>query len=284
MIGLAGLGFLGRGIALCLQQHGIHVVALDSRVRVSHSELLTLASSPEDLGPCEFVIESISEDLSAKEALFDELEKHVGATVPIVSNTSAIPISVLQARRKHPGRFAGMHWAPPAEHTRFLEIVRGDQTDDATIQQTVALALELEKEPGIVNKDIPGFVANRLAYALYREALHLLEEGVADLETIDLLCKNSLGLWAPICGPFRWMDITGGPALYASAMERIVPTLSNESGVPATMQELRESNGYFYSRNVESDEEWQAKLNQSARLSRSQIHRSNENPVPENDR
>ncbi len=245
-VGVAGLGFLGRGIAACFQNHGFHVIALEPKPTIAGSDTLKLASGAAQMRDCELIVETITEDLAAKDALFRELEQHVGPAVPITSNTSSIPISLLQANRKHPQRFAGMHWCPPAETTLFMEIIRGNQTDDATIQRVVDISLELGKEPGIVSKDVPGFVANRLAYAMYREALHLLEEGVADIETIDLLCKNSLGLWTPMCGPFRWMDKTGGPALYAKAMERIIPTLSNETGVPATMEKFRATNGLFY--------------------------------------
>lgn len=233
-IGVAGLGFLGRGIATCCLEHGFRVVGLEPDP-VSIPEQVVLATGAADLANCEVIIETITEDLAAKQALYDELELYVPFTVPIASNTSAFPITLLQANRKHPGRFVGMHWAPPAQSTRFMEIVRGDETDEETINKIVALARELDKEPGILQKDIPGFVANRLAYAIYREALYLLETGVADIETIDLLCKHSLGLWSATCGPFRWMDITGGPALYAKAMETILPTLSNQSEVPKAM-------------------------------------------------
>ncbi len=263
-IGLAGLGFLGKGISICLQEHGFHVIGLDPTAKLANSENFTLAGGAEDFRECELVVESITEDFAAKASLYDEIEKHVDASVPICSNTSSIPISLLQAKRKHPNRFAGMHWSPPAQTTPFMEIIRGDQTDDVTVQKIVAISQDLDKEPGIVQKDIPGFVANRLAYAIYREAIHLLEEGVADLETIDLLCKNSLGLWAPVCGPFRWIDTTGGPGIYAKAMERIMPTLSNETEVSKTMRERRENNERFYPHNEEIAEEWKARFQAQA--------------------
>ena len=274
-IGLAGLGFLGRGIATCLIEHGLHVIALESNAEALKSapvsKLLVLAKTAQDLAGCEFVIESVTEDLSTKQILFDELEKFVAPSVPITTNTSAIPITLLQNGRRYPHRFAGMHWAPPAQATRFLEIIRGDLTDDVTLQKVAALAKELGKEPGIVQKDVPGFVANRIAYAMYREALHLLEEGVADAATIDLLCRNSLGLWTPLCGPFRWMDITGGPALYAKGMERIVPTLSNRSSVPDTILQMQANddrgtqNGRgFFSYEPGDAETWQANLQKQA--------------------
>ncbi len=265
------MGLLGRGIALCLMDHGFHVIALEPNEAawqaVPARDLLTRAQSAQDLAPCELVIESISEHFQAKQALFAELEEFVGAAVPIGSNTSSIPITLLQTGRKHPQRFAGMHWTTPAEATRFMEIIRGEQTDDASIESFVALARELDKAPGIVQKDIAGFVANRIAYAMYREALHLLEEGVADAETIDLLCRHSMGLWTPVCGPFRWIDITGGPALYATAMERITPTLYSEVTISETMRRMQESddrgskNGRGFYQYADGDDSlWQKRL------------------------
>lgn len=255
-------------------EHGFHVVALEPNAAVwpliARSEGLIQAQDAKDFVRCELVIESITENLSAKEALYEELEQHVGPSVPIASNTSGFPITLLQKQRRYPNRFAGMHWASPANATRFLEIIRGDLTDDRTIKQVEALATELGKEPATV-RDVPGFVANRIAYAMYREAIHLVEEGVADVPTIDLLCRHSLGLWAAFCGPFRWMDITGGPALYATAMDTIVPSLSNEAETPRTMQQMKKDdrrgtqNGQgFYTYAPGDDAEWQKKLREHA--------------------
>ncbi len=94
------------------------------------------------------------------------------------------------------------------------------------------------KEPSLVQKDVPAFIVNRLGYAMYREAMHLLEAGVADVETIDRSCRNALGLWATLCGPFRWMDLTGGPALYARAMGGVLATLSSATELPALLDGL----------------------------------------------
>lgn len=296
-IGLAGLGFLGRGIATCLLARGFHVVTFDpapaaaetlatyigtAATEIAHftgdasalanwTGRLTHAQGPAAFEDCELIIESITEDFAAKQALFDVLEEHTGPTVPIASNTSALPISLLQASRKHPERFAGMHWASPAYATRFLEIVQGDQTNSATIDSIARIAAELGKDATVVKKDVPGFIANRIAYAMYREALHLLEIGVADVETIDRACRNSLGLWTALCGPFRWIDITGGPALYGKAMETIIPTLSNETQVPATLQGMQNNddrgtlNGHgFYSYAPGSAAAWQTALYEHA--------------------
>jgi 3-hydroxybutyryl-CoA dehydrogenase len=296
-IGLAGLGFLGRGIATCLLARGFHVIAFDpapgaeqtftTYIEAAREEIASFAGSsasladwperfkraqtPADFRDCELIIESITEDLAAKRALFELLEEHVSSETPIASNTSSLPITLLQAGRKYPERFAGMHWASPAYATRFLEIIQGGQTNAATIASIVRIAIELGKDPAVVKKDVPGFIANRIAYAMYREALHLLETGVADAETIDRVCCNSLGLWTALCGPFRWMDITGGPALYGKAMEAIIPSLSNESQMPAAMQRMRDNdargtlNGRgFYTYAPGSAAQWQAALYEHA--------------------
>jgi 3-hydroxybutyryl-CoA dehydrogenase len=278
--GIAGLGLLGRGIASCLLAHGITVIAYDvspdvrekarqsisaaigeliergycdRSLRDGWSDLYIEVVSLDDFSRCNFLIESIAESPQAKSELFDQLEAIVAADTPIASNTSALPITLLQRDRKHPERFVGMHWAEPAHATRFLELIRGEQTSDACMQAAAALALRLGKDPSIVQQDIPGFIANRLGYAMYREACYLLTTGVADAETIDRSFRNSVGLWASLFGPFRWIDLTGGPALYGRAMTAVLPTLSNEVEVPEPMRSMmrqgvggmRDGHGFF---------------------------------------
>jgi len=264
-IGIAGLGFLGRGIAACLLVRGFRVVgftpevsafaavrkyiqdaaeemvaahAVPTSVAESWSDRYTETASLRDFAACEFVIESVLEDLEVKNQVFDQLEEVVGVDVPIASNTSALPITLLQSARRHPARFLGMHWAEPAYATRFMELIRGDQTGDAAFEKAIALAQKIGKDPALVQKDVPGFIVNRLGYAMYREALHLLESGVADAESIDRAFSNAFGLWSTFCGPFRWIDITGGPVLYAKAMRGVLPTLSNASELPEAMEKM----------------------------------------------
>ncbi len=297
-IGLAGLGLLGRGIAACLLAHGFRVIAF-TRSQATHDsarryivraigDLVRRAGFPAELveqwptryeavdslerfGQCGFVIESVVEDLAAKQRVFDEIEAVVGPDVPIASNTSALPISRLQGRRRHPRRFLGMHWAEPSHATRFMELVRGDQTSAAAMEAAVALAEAIGKEPSMVQKDVPAFIVNRIGYAMYREALNILEMGVADVETVDRSCRNALGLWATMCGPFRWMDLSGGPALYAKAMEGVLPTLSNSTELSPKLVELAETdargiaNGRgFYQYTEEDARKWEALFREHA--------------------
>lgn len=263
-VGVAGLGLLGRGIVTCLLAHGFRVVAVDpsadsraaAREHVAHGlddlverggfpsaivgEWPTRYSDGDDVAAfadCDFVIESIFENLAAKQALFDRIEAVVGPRVPIASNTSALPISTLQSTRRNPERFVGTHWAEPCHVTRFLEVIRGDWTDEETARAALDLGKRCGKDPTLVKKDTDGFIVNRLGYAMFREAFWLLENGVADVESIDRAFRNALSVWANIAGPFRWMDLTGVPA-YAAVMERMFPKLSKSDEVPETIKAL----------------------------------------------
>ena len=293
VIGVAGLGLLGRGIVTSFLSHGFRVIALelspdvqaDARQYIESGirELVarggmdqsllrewagryTVTMSVADLAPCAFVVESIFEDPHAKRALYEQLERTVGPAVPIASNTSALPISALQRDRVHPQRFIGMHWAMPCHLTRFLEVIRGEQTNDETVEATLALGRRAGKDPSLVQKDVEGFIVNRVAYAAYREALWLLENGVADVETIDRSIRNARSVWANIAGPFRWMDMSG-LAGYAAVMERLFPKLSCETSVPKVMRDLIDSgakgmaNGRgFYEYTPDEVERWRKLL------------------------
>lgn len=292
-IGVVGLGFMGRGIAASLLAHGFEVVALEREptrctqaTKYIDDALLEMrtfgllpASAPSDwrdhfhatqdlanLSGCNFVIESIQEDLSAKVPIYRAMEEHLAPDVPIASNTSALPISELQRTSAYPNRLIGMHWGEPCYLTRFLEVIRGSQTDQPTVDRTVALGRRLDKDPAVVQRDVDGFIVNRLAYAMYREAFWLLENEVADVETIDRAFSHAISVWANIAGPFRWMDLTGLPA-YAAVMQRLFPKLSCDQSTPQLMKDLVASgaegvaNGRgFYQYSAEEAEHWRRKL------------------------
>ena len=297
-IGVAGLGLLGRGIAAALLAHGFKVIGFTTGeytydrakdyISKAIRELIAQANFPDSLeetwrerlveteslsqfAGCGFVIESVVEDVSIKNDVFDQIEGVVDAQIPIASNTSAIPITLLQKKRKHPERFLGMHWAEPAYASRFLELIRGEWTTNDALSAALDLGKRVGKEPCIVQRDIPGFIVNRLGYAMYREAVNLLEMGVGDVETIDRGFRNACGLWATLCGPFRWIDITGGPALYATAMKNVLPSLCNSSDLPRTLQDKLAGQEHgvlngrgFYSYQPEDAAHWEALLHKHA--------------------
>lgn len=267
--GLIGLGLMGRGIATCLLANGFEVVAYNRTARrassaVRHIEQALeelaarkvvrraalrdwrrrfhLVRSLDGLAPCRFVLESVKEDLALKRDIFDRLESVIPDDAVIASNTSSIPISVLQQGRRNPARFIGMHWGEPAQVMRYLEVIPGKVTSAETVDRTLSLGRLCGKEPSLLRQDIRGFISNRMMYAMIREAFHIVESGIADIETVDRSFRNDIGYWATIAGPFRWMDLTGIPA-YATVMEGLLPQLSNARKVPKLMRDTVASGG-----------------------------------------
>ena len=263
-VGVVGLGLMGQGIVSCLLAYGHEVICFDTdrkrfgqtakHVKAALAELkaqklvkansgprwrerFQTASSLSQLAPCEIVIESVREDLELKRSIYAELEGCVGAKTIIASNTSSLPISLLQAGRVNPSRYIGMHWGEPAQIMRYLEIVPGEKTSKATVHAALRFGVSCGKEPAVLKQDIRGFLSNRMMYAMLREACYLVESGIADIETVDQSFRNDIGWWALLAGPFRWMDLTGIPA-YATVMEGLLPELSNDIDVPVMMQRM----------------------------------------------
>lgn len=256
VVGVLGLGLMGRSICAALLSREITVIAFDTRTDIaadvesgidtalgdlkyakdwrSHFQM---ASTMDDFATCDYVVESLPEELPLKHLVLKELEAILPVTTPIASNTSALPITLIQEPLKNPERVIGMHWAEPCHLTRFLEVIRGEKTNDTTTEITMELGKRLGKDPSLVQRDVPGFIVNRLGYAMYREAFWLLENGVADIETIDRSFVNAISVWANVAGPFRWMDLTG-LAAYAKVMKSLFPELSQATEPPQLIEDL----------------------------------------------
>ena len=288
-VGVVGIGYMGRSIVAAILAHtgsSTHVVCYDNSetaekkcrdyVKAGIEELikrlptysaatsdgwesrLTFVDSLAEFYPCDFIIESVFENFDLKQSVFDEIEAVVGPEVSIASNTSAIPITKLQKPRMVPGRFLGMHMMAPVQVSKFLEVVKGEMTNEGALEPAVQLGKAMGKEPTRVMKDIRGFIINRLAYAVYREAFHLLEEGVGTVEDIDQGFLNTMGQWGSLMGPFRWMDITGVPP-YRAVMEDLNRDLSNNPNCPETMKKVAaQPGGTFHGMDREEVDKWQA--------------------------
>ena len=216
-----------------------------------------------DLANHELVIESIVEDVAVKKRLYQQLEMILSPSAIIGSNTSAIPVTLLQEGLDHPERLLGIHWGEPAHVLRFLEVICGAQSDVKYAEKVMALAEGWGKEPSLVRKDIRGFITNRLMYAMMREAFHLVENGYASYEDIDRACRNDFGYWITFAGIFRFMDLTGVPA-YLNVMKDLFPELDNSTKAPVLMEKLVAagakgvSNAHgFYPYTKESAEKWE---------------------------
>lgn len=224
---------------------------------------IAITNNVADLAGHEVVIESITEDVEAKKAVYHALETVLSSTAIIGSNTSAIPVSVLQAGLQHPGRMLGIHWAEPAHITRFMEVICGKDSELKYAEQIVKLAEGWGKEPSLLRKDIRGFITNRIMYAMLREAFNLVESGYATVEDVDRSLRNDLGYWITFAGPFRFMDLTGIPA-YLTVMKDLFPDLDNRQTTPEMMEKLVASGARgisnaqgFYPYTPESAEAWE---------------------------
>jgi 3-hydroxybutyryl-CoA dehydrogenase len=200
--------------------------------RLTFTTDLDAAAADADL-----VIEAALEDLDVKRELFARLDKITPAHAILTTNSSAIMSSQLADATGRPDRVANMHFFNPALVMRCVEVVRGPATSDATVDAVVTLAEHLGKQPVLLRKEIPGFVANRILGAARDEAISLLEQGVASVEDIDAACRTALGY--PM-GPFELMDLTGIDIGYRAKLARHAVT-GDDGDLPSrTVTELVE--------------------------------------------
>jgi 3-hydroxybutyryl-CoA dehydrogenase len=291
-LGVVGLGLMGTSITTCLLAAGHPVSGVEpnrKRLRRVPQEVLNhlqamraeglLRGSPREivrrlrvggdvsiLEGSELIVEAITESVAAKKKVIRDLETRLSCTPIISTNTSAIPVSILQQGAKHPERILGIHWAEPAHITRFMEIVCGRHTDPKFAEQVRGLAQQWGKEPSILRRDIRGFITNRCFYALLREAFHLVESGYASIEDVDRSLRNDLGYWITFAGPFRFMDLTGIPA-YEAVMLDLFPELNNRTTIPALMKKIVSSGAKgisnakgFYKYSAQEAKRWEERF------------------------
>ncbi|MER8026813.1 3-hydroxyacyl-CoA dehydrogenase family protein [Glutamicibacter protophormiae] len=154
----------------------------------------------------DLVIEAAVERLDIKEQIFAQLGQATPAHAILATNSSTLPSSRIAAASGRPELVCNMHFFNPALVMKCVEVVRNEQTSDATVQAVTEVAKRLAKQPVLVNKEIPGFIANRMMGAINREALDLAAAGVASIEDIDTTARTALG--HPM-GPFELMDLVG---------------------------------------------------------------------------
>lgn len=154
----------------------------------------------------DFIIEAVIEDLEVKRDLFGRISRLSRKDAILATNSSNLVSSKLTDVTDHPERLLNLHYFNPALVMQLVEVVRGSHTSEETVETAVEFAKRTEKCPIVIRKEIAGFVANRINAAVTREALSLLEKGIATVEDIDTACEKGLGY--PM-GPFRLMDLTG---------------------------------------------------------------------------
>ena len=183
----------------------------------------------------DLVVETVTEDLALKQKIFAEMEKLSRPGVPLTSNSSSFPISEIGKGLASQDRMMGLHFFMPAHLIPLVEVVRSVHTDVALAEKVGALMSELGKRPVQVKKDVIGFLGNRIQGALMREALWLIEEGVASPEDIDATVRLSFGFRYAAAGPITQKEHAGWDTTCAVA-KIIWPDLNNSDGPPPVLQ------------------------------------------------
>lgn len=157
----------------------------------------------------DFVIECIPENMELKQDLFARLEALCSEDTIFATNTSVMSITEIAAKAKNKSRIVGSHFWNPPYLIPLVEVVKSDYTSDEVMDKTMELLKKVNKHPIRVNKDVPGFVANRLQHALWREAISIVENGIADAATVDEAIKFGFGIRLPKLGPMENADMVG---------------------------------------------------------------------------
>lgn len=192
----------------------------------------------EALSSTNFVIEAVPEKIDLKKSVLADVEKHVGDDVIIASNTSGIPITAIAEALAKPARFIGMHWSNPPHVIPMIEVVPGDKTDATVANRLIEIVHAFGYE-AVYEKEKAGFVENRVLYAILRECLALVDEGIISQKDLDVCVKWGIGYKLAVVGPMRLLDMAGLD-IYTSVASYLNPDLSNTEGVPSFISELVE--------------------------------------------
>lgn len=256
---VVGSGTMGPGIAATLARAGVVVRVYDisdqaiENAKASYAMVngvLETVGTPkseggsvsfgtdlaESVADTELVIEAIPERLELKKTLLSELEGGlVGDDVIIASNTSGIPITTMSEGMRVPGRLIGMHWSNPPHLIPMIEVIPGAATDPALVERLVAIVKAFDYVP-VVEKETPGFVENRVLYAILRECLDLLEKGIVTPEGLDACVKWGIGYKLSVVGPTRLLDMAGLD-IYKAVSSYLNADLADRKDTPAMIEE-----------------------------------------------
>jgi 3-hydroxybutyryl-CoA dehydrogenase len=269
-VAIIGAGYMGGGIAQTLVMGGAQCVLIDrdsSSAEAGYTRVIDQAADFERKGyfepgsaarvaerlswsgnlaeavaDADLIFEVVFENFDVKTAVLTEIERYARAGAIIASNTSAIPIGDMAAVLAKPERFFGIHWFNPAQLLPGIEIIPGAASDPSLVAGLVELLTAAGKEPAVV-PDTPGFVCNRLQFALFKEAALMVEEGHVSAEQIDIVVKASFGFRLALYGPFAVADMAGLD-VYANSYDTLARELGERFTVPNSLRERVENGDY----------------------------------------
>ncbi|MFJ7969841.1 3-hydroxyacyl-CoA dehydrogenase family protein [Psychrobacillus sp. NPDC096389] len=295
-VSIIGCGTMGHSIALsaawaglAVKVYGINEKDLENADKGLHSKLkvmtdnevfdeetarqirekITLSISLEEtIANSTFIFEVIPEVLDMKKEMYKKIESMISEEVVIASNTSGFKPSLLAEEMQNPNRFVVTHFWNPAHLIPLVEVVKGEQTDEQTVERAMQVIKDMNKQPILLNKEIPGFIGNRLQYALFREAQSLLDAGVATKEDIDAAVTYSIGRRLPVTGPLMSADM-GGLDVFSAISNYLFEDLSTDQKSGTVLTKLVEEKK-FGDKSGEGFYNWEADFSEQKNAEREQ--------------
>lgn len=276
-VAVIGAGLMGHGIAQVFAVAGHPVTIYDPSAAALDKVVGRIAANLELLGKdmaaahrvapratikdavkgASFIVEAAPEDLAIKQAIFAEIEADAAPDATLASNTSVIPITAIMGKLKRRERALGTHWWNPPYLVPLVEVIGTAWTSSAVIERTIELHRSVGKTPVYVQKDVTGFIGNRLQHALWREAISLVENGVCDAETVDIVVKASFGRRLAVLGPIENADLVGTD-LTLAIHKTVLPDIDRRSE-PSPYLEKLVSEGRLGFKSGEGFRTWTAK-------------------------
>ncbi len=263
-----GAGLMGRGIAQVFSRNPEYTVVLydivDNNVMAQvRDELMSFvdqgiaeqAAAEEQLSRISFtteltkelcqstdlVVEAVFENMELKQGIFEKLEELCRTDTIFCTNTSVMSPTEISARVQHKERFVGTHFWNPATLIPLVEVVKANGSSDEVAQQVYDILEKVQKKPVICQRDVPGFIANRMQHALWREAIYIVEQGIADAETVDKAVKYSFGLRLPQLPPLVNSDLVGTDLTY-NIHEYILQYLCSDKKPSPILEKMKAEN------------------------------------------
>ena len=207
--------------------------------RLSRISFTTDIDSPLVSG-ADFVIEAVFENMDIKQETFAKLEARCAEDTIFCTNSSVMSPSQISEKLTHRERFVGTHFWNPGHLIPLVEVVKSDASSDETAQTVMEVLRRVGKKPVLCKKDVPGFIANRMQHALWREAISIVEHGIADAATVDEAVRYSFGLRLPQLGPMENADMVGTDLTY-NIHDYILRDLEDSHEPSPLLTELRDA-------------------------------------------
>ncbi|MGH3634335.1 MAG: 3-hydroxyacyl-CoA dehydrogenase family protein [Mycobacterium sp.] len=240
-IAIVGTGLMGAGIAKVIagQDHRVTLYDTDADTAAQVAVLLGATAHREladAVGSADVIIEAVVEQLPVKQQLFATIDA-LNPEALLATNTSVLPVTEIARYVGKPDRVVGTHWWNPPDVMPLVEVIRGEHTTDDAVARAENLLVAPGKIPVRVERDVPGFIGNRLQHALWREAIALVADRICDAKTVDLVVRNTIGLRLAAMGPLENADYIGLD-LTLAIHEAVLSSLNREPSPSPLLRRL----------------------------------------------